>query len=271
MSGARGTAALKARKYLVAASTSARSRLAYAGDYAGGVLSYCLFVFVFSRIWSSVYASRPSIAGYDYAMSLWYFAVAEMPGFAVVGSFWDLARDIKTGQVAYQVSRPYSYVAYRFAESAGSSLVAALPIAAAGLVLGTILAGPPPLASAGQGAALAASLLLAGSLNFLLQLAIAMTAFWFEENAAFYWIYQKLLLVAGTLLPLEFLPEWASRIARLSPFPALSYAPARTLVAWDPRGALGLLANQAAWTAAAAGLCLLVYARGRAKLTSQGG
>jgi ABC-2 type transport system permease protein len=266
-----GTFALKARKYLVAASTSARSRAVYAGDFAGGILTYCLFVFVFSRIWRAVYASNPSIEGYDYAMSVWYFAVAEIPGFAVIGSFWELANDIKSGQVAYQVSRPYSYVAYRFSEAAGSSLVAALPIAAAGLALGTAVAGPPPIASVAQAAALVASLLLAGSLNFLLQLAVAMTAFWFEENAAFYWIYQKLMLVAGTLLPLEFLPSWASRIVRWTPFPSLSYAPARIAVAFEPGPASRLLGAQAAWTAAAAAACLLLYSRGRSKLTSQGG
>lgn len=267
---ASGRAAMKARKYAVAASTSARSRLAYPGEVLGGLVTYALLVFVFSRVWRSVYAGRPSIAGYDYAMSVWYLAVAELPVFGSSGFFWELAQDIKSGQVAYLVSRPYSFVGYRLAEALGSSLVAALPLAVAGLALGSILAGPPPIASAARAVALLCSLLLALCLYFLLQLALAMTAFWFEENSAFFWIFQKLGLVAGTLLPLEFLPEWASRIASWTPFPAISYASARIAVAPDTDAAR-LLALQAAWVAAAFLLCLAVYGRGRAKLTSQGG
>jgi len=278
-SGPARAALLKARKYLAAASTSARSRLAYPGELFGSVLTYCLFVFVFSRIWRSVYAARPAIAGYDYAASVWYFVAAEIPMFGSAGFFWELAGDIKSGQVAYLVSRPYSFVGYRLAEAMGGSLAAALPMAAAGLAMGTIAAGPAPIASTAQAAALAASLLMALCLQFLLQLAIAMSAFWLEENAAFFWIYQKIGLVAGTLLPLEFLPDWASRIVRWTPFPALSYAPARIAAAWQAEGgaagaatgAAGLLGLQAAWIAVAALLCLAVYDRGRAKLTSQGG
>jgi ABC-2 type transport system permease protein len=264
-------ATLKARKYLVAAGTSARSRSAYRGELAGSVVTYCLFLFVFSRIWRSAYASRPVIAGYDLAMSIWYFVVAEIPYFGTMGRFRDLAGDIKSGQVAYLVSRPYSFVGYRFAEAAGSSLAASLPIALAGLTFGSVLAGLPPLGSALQAACLLASLALAMALQSVLQIAIAMTAFWVEENSAFFWIFQKLGLVAGTLLPLEFLPERASRIARWTPFPALSYAPARIMVAFSPSEAGGLLAFQAAWLAASWAACLALYARGRRALSSQGG
>ena len=264
-------AALKARKYLVAASASARARAAYRGDFLGSVIAYCLFVFVFSRVWRSAYAARPSIAGYDYAMSLWYFVVAEIPYFGSSGHFRELAGDIKSGQVAYLVARPYGFVGYRFAQAAGSSLVAVLPILGAGAALGGLVAGPPPLGSAAQAALLAASLALALALQILLQLALALTAFWVEENSAFLWIYQKLALVAGTLLPLEFLPETASRIASWTPFPALAYAPARILVAFAPGPSLRLLGAQAAWCAAAWILCLALYGRGRRRLVSQGG
>jgi ABC-2 type transport system permease protein len=265
------TPELKARKYLVAASTSARSRLAYRGDFLGSVVTYCLFVFVFSRIWRSVYAARPTIAGYDLAMSVWYFVIAEISYFGSSGFFWELASDIKSGQVAYLVSRPYSFVAYRLAEAMGASLVSALPIAAAGFVMGTIAAGPAPIASAGQAVALTISLCLALCLQFLLQIAIAMSAFWFEENAAFFWIFQKIGLVAGTLLPLEFLPKWVSRIVWWTPFPATSYASARIAVAWSASGAAKLIGIQVAWVAAAVLVCQAVYGRGRVKLTSQGG
>jgi len=153
----------------------------------------------------------------------------------------------------------------------GPALADCLVLALEGMLLGRIFAGPLPVNSPGQAAALAASLFLAGCLQFFLQFAISMTAFWLEENAALFWIFQKLALVVGTLLPLEFLPPAARSVARWTPFPYLSWAPARIAVAWDPAEALGLLAAQAAWTAAAALLCKAVFSAGSRKITVNGG
>jgi ABC-2 type transport system permease protein len=263
---------MKARKYAVAASVSFRERTAYGGSFLGTALAYALFVFVFSRIWGTVYAGRADIDGYTRAQMIWYFIVAELPGMALSGVFWSLSQDMKSGQVAYLLSRPYSFVLYSYALGAGKALANGPILLAIGCALGFLTAGPPPLSSAGQGAGLVLGLLLAGSIYYLLNLAIAMTAFWVEENAAFFWIFQKLALVAGTLVPIELLPGAARRAAWLTPFPAMSYAPAKLLAAWPGTGgALGLLGYQAAWALLAALACQAIYALGRSRLRVNGG
>jgi ABC-2 type transport system permease protein len=98
-----------------------------------------------------------------------------------------------------------------------------------------------------------------------------MTAFWLEENAAIFWIFQKLALVVGTFLPLEFLPRTVQAVARWTPFPYLSWASARIAVAWSAPEALFLLAEQGAWVLAAALLCRAIFAAGRGKITVNGG
>jgi ABC-2 type transport system permease protein len=263
---------LKARKYAVAGSAALRERTAYRGSFLGSALAYALFIFVFSRIWGTAFADRTQIAGYGRAQLIWYFIVAEIPTFAFSGSFWSLAQDMKSGQVAYLLSRPYSFVAYSCAQGLGRALANALVLLAEGLSLGLLTAGPPPLGSAIQALLALAAALLAGLILFLLQLAIAMTAFWVEENAAFYWIFQKLALIVGTLMPLEFLPDAARAAAWWTPFPALSYVPARIFVAWQGTAAgLGLLGFQLVWLVLAALLCQGIYALGRARLTVNGG
>jgi len=262
---------LRARKYGVAAGVSLRNRLAYAGNFASSMATYALFIFVFSRIWTAVFAaSGPAIAGYDRVMCIWYFIVAEVPMFGFGHFFHTLAQDMKSGQVAYLLGRPYSFVGYHYADGMGAALLEAGILLAEGILLGGLLAGALPLRSLVQLLAVLFSLLLAGSLQFLLQFAIAMTAFWFEENTAFFWIFQKIALVVGTLLPIEFLPEAAQRIVRWTPFPSLAYAPARLAVAFGPASG-GLLLEQAAWVVAAAAVCRLVFGVGRTKIASQGG
>jgi ABC-2 type transport system permease protein len=272
-------AALKLRKYATAAAVSLRERLAHPANFVGSLFTYGLFVFVFSRVWATAFAGKADIAGYTREMCVWYFIVAEIPAFAFGRFFMPLAQDLRGGQAAYLLARPYGFILFRWAERMGAALVEAALFLALGAAMGLAAAGPLPVRGAGAAAALLASLLMAGSLQFLLQLALAMTAFWVEENSAFFWIYQKAVLVVGTLVPLEFLPEAAQRAAWWTPLPLLAYAPARIAVAggapWStgPAGGslLALLALQAAWLAAAALLCRAVFAAGRGKITLQGG
>ncbi len=276
---------MRSRCYAIAASTSMRERAAYPGNFIGSMFTYALFVFIFSRVWAGAYAGASEIAGYTMRMAVWYFIVAEVPSFGFGRFFWTLSRDMKNGQIAYLLARPYDYVGYNFAEKYGGSLVEAGVILVEGLLVGILLVGPPPLAggapslAGGAGVAEEASrallvglsLLLAGALNYFLQASIAMTAFWLEENEAFFWIFQKLTLVVGTLIPIEFLPTAAATLARLTPFPYLSYAPARIMVAYSPGEAWSLVAAQALWLVLAAALARIVFSFGSRRLSVNGG
>ena len=264
------------RCYAIAASTSMRERAAYPGNFIGSMFTYALFVFIFSRVWAGAYAGASEIAGYTMRMAVWYFIVAEVPSFGFGRFFWTLSRDMKNGQIAYLLARPYDYVGYNFAEKYGGSLVEAGVILVEGLLVGTLLVGAPSLvggvaAEASRALLVGLSLLLAGALNYFLQAAIAMTAFWLEENEAFFWIFQKLALVVGTLIPIEFLPPVAARLARLTPFPYLSYAPARIMVAYSPGEAWSLVAAQALWLALAVALARAVFSFGSRRLSVNGG
>jgi ABC-2 type transport system permease protein len=88
------------------------------------------------------------------------------------------------------------------------------------------------------------------TLNFMCETAIGLLAFWFEDTVPFFWIYQKIMLtVGGTMLPLEFFPVWLAAIARLLPFAAAIYVPARLFVAFSWEGFFGLVALQGVWLA----------------------
>ena len=259
------------RKYGVAGELGLRNRAAYRGNLIGGLFTYGLFIFVFSRIWASAYAGKTGIAGYDYSMSVWYFIVAEISAFGFGHMYSSLADDMKSGQVAYLLTRPYSFVGYHWAQAMGQGLLDAGILLVEGIAAGLILAGVPAAASAWRLGLVVLSLLVAGSLQFFLQMAIAMTAFWVEENSAFFWIYQKLCLVIGTLLPIEFLPDLARRIALFTPLPSVAYAPARIAVAATPPEAARLIGMQLGWLAFSVLACALVFRAGRSRLTVQGG
>jgi ABC-2 type transport system permease protein len=132
----------KARKHLIAASTALWHRWAYPGDVFGLVLSYGLFVFIFSRLWVTAYAGRAVMAGYTQHQLTWYFIAAELLVFCQGGgAFRNLSQDIKTGQIAYTLGRPRAYPLSALAENLASTLALAVPFAAVGWAVGTLSAG----------------------------------------------------------------------------------------------------------------------------------
>lgn len=258
-------------KYVAAGRLGLRTRLAYRGNAFGRILTYGLFIYVFSRIWTSVMGGRSDLGGYDLRALVWYFIVAELPSFAYGRFFGTVAEDVKSGQIAYLVARPWSFLGYGFASAMGPALLDLGMFALEGLALGLLIVGQCPIASPAQVLALLVSLLLSGVIQYHFQAALALTAFWMEENSAFLWIWQKLALVVGTLMPIELLPESARRIVVWTPFPWIAWAPGRIGVAWDGGVAAALLAGQLGWCVVAVAVSRLVYAAGRRRIAAQGG
>lgn len=283
------------RAYIEAARVALKSRLAYRANFAGAMLTYGLFVFVFSRIWATVYADKGDIAGYTRQMCVWYFVVAEVVAFGFGRFFGSLNRDIQGGQVAYLLVRPFDFVGFQCAQSVGPAVVDSAILLVEGVLVGFLAAGAPPAfaalwAQAGSaagggpavfvwfavrvvplGAVMLVSILMAGCISFFFHISIAMTSFWFEENAAFFWIFQKLTLIVGTLVPLEFLPEGVQVVARWTPFAAMGYAPGRIVVGAGLREVVGLLGLQVLWLGLSVVVSRLVFVAGRRSLTVNGG
>jgi ABC-2 type transport system permease protein len=262
---------LIARKYLEGALAAAKNQLAYRAGFLGSILGFSLFVFIFINLWTAVFSGGKEIAGYTRESAIWYFIVAELAAFGASGAFWGLAEDVKTGAVAYGLGRPYNYVFFQFAQNMGNCLPQMGVMAVFGLAYGFISAGPIPGHPLIRIGATALSLVLAASASFFIQASISLTAFWFKENSAFYWIYQKFILVLGTLMPIEFLPAGLQGAARLLPTSQVAYAPARIASLASAGEALSILGIQAAWTAVMACVALFVFSRGVRRVSIQGG
>lgn len=262
---------LISRKYTEGALTAAKNKVAYRADYVGQALGYSLFVFIFVNLWTAVFQGGKEIAGYTRESAIWYFIVAELAAFGGTGAFWSLADDVKTGAVAYGLGRPYSYLLFQYAQNLGNVLPGLGLLAVLGAGYGLISAGALPGNLLARFAGTSVSLLLAISASFLIQACISLTAFWFEENAAFYWIYQKFILVLGTLMPIEFLPAPLQAAARLLPTSQVAYAPARIAAMGDLGEAISLMGVQAAWIAVLGFIATAIFRLGVRRVSVQGG
>lgn len=130
------------RKYRTIARIHLMHSLQYRANLLGGFAMYAMFLFVFFCLWRTIYAAGAP-EGYTIAQMIWYLCITELISFGTrTNVFTEIAQDVKNGQVAYQLTRPYSYLGYRLSGALGGM---ALNFAAFGLfalLIGFCFVGP---------------------------------------------------------------------------------------------------------------------------------
>lgn len=263
----------KLRKYSQVLAVTAQSTLAYPIDVLARAGFMAVVIFVFIQLWAVTFqvSGRSSVAGFDLPRMIWYLVLTETIIMSCPRTFTRIDQDVKSGDLAYALNRPYNYALFQYATYMGNGLLA-LPVNfAVGAVLALALAGSPPIPALAWPAVVVASL-LAMSLNFVVELGIGLLAFWFEDTYAFFWIYQKIVFTLGGLfLPLDLFPPVLRQVAANLPFTSISYAPAKLAAAFDVERFLDTVATQIFWLAVLAAVVTLIYRGGVRRVNVNGG
>jgi ABC-2 type transport system permease protein len=231
-------------------------------------LFYLMVVSVLAGLWSSAAAANGgSIAGYSAAALVWYIVATEAAVVSVPPKLIEYTGDdIGSGRVVVELLRPASIVTVRVATELGAMLPRLALCAGFGVTFASLLVGWPPQ----PGALLLAgpSLLLAAAVNVVTQHAFAAASFWVRDAKGAWFLYQKLVfVVGGMLLPLEVLPDWLERGARVLPFQAMAYAAGRHAAGHlDP----ALIVIQVGWLVVMWAVAVGVFAAGERRLTKVG-
>ncbi len=258
-------------KYLLVTKTSIRNNLVYTANFFAGAFFFALIIFIFMQLWQAISISDGSTEGYTVNRLVWYYIAAEMVMLSKSEVFRSMNEEIKGGGIAYKLNKPYSFIRYQLSDGIGqiiTRLIVNLPV---GLLLGFLYVGGLEGFRWESLPAVLLSVVIGILLNFFMDAFIGMTAFWTEDNSAFFWIAQKLSFMLGLFLPLEFLPDAIRKIAVLLPFSYIAYAPARLLTAFSIEAMLDILPVQLFYTVFFAVLSQLVYLRGVNKLNVNGG
>ena len=263
--------ARKLRKYLAITGISIQNRLMYKASFLGEFFFYAFVIFLMTRLWGVIYISKPAFMGFSFNQIIWYITLTEFLTLTSVKIFFTFARDIKEGNVTYQMLRPYQFIFYHLADSTGTILVKIFFNGLLGMLLAWLFAGPLQGFTPQRLPLLLILYVNSFLLNFFLQTCLGLTAFWLEDNTALYWIYSKLALILGVLLPLDIYPAWMQRFLSFLPFPYLYYGPARLTIAFSQAKWLEIFTGQLAYLVLAAGLSFLIFSRGKRKVVLNGG
>jgi ABC-2 type transport system permease protein len=216
----------KVKKYFKIFKINFSNELMYVINYVSTFLFFGVVLIVFSQLWRAIYSENPVIEGFTYEKMIWYFMYAETVMLSRFPFVREIADEIKSGDIAYRLNKPYSYILYYYSKFISSSILKLFLNTLVGITILTIAfkGYPMPLIGLILGFT---SAIIGLSIHFVFHFFIALSAMWFEDNTAFLFVYSKILLtIGGLFIPIEMFPETVKIIANALPFKHIIYTPA---------------------------------------------
>jgi ABC-2 type transport system permease protein len=262
---------MKLRKYWAALSISMTQALAARAVFLGRVAFYVILLAMYGRIWALV-GQKGSLGRFARADLVWYLAITEWIALSLPPIHLEIEADVRSGNVAYLLTRPISYFWLRVAEGLGTLLVRMFVLGLFGFGIAYALSGG--LAAGGLLALLCGALtaVVAATLNLIFSAIIGLSAFFIEDTSPLYWVWQKMAFVFGGLMfPLDMYPETVRSIANATPFPSLLYAPGRIAIGAELAFLWQTTLLLAGWLAVAIVSAHVAYKRALKALEINGG
>jgi ABC-2 type transport system permease protein len=224
---------MKIKKYFEIAKINFLNNLVYFGEFIFKALFILVILFVFINIWKVAYAGQQVIEGFSMAMMIWYLLMAEAIVTSQSSVIKEVHKEVQSGDVAHMLNKPYSYALYHLAKSISYRAISFLVTMLIGAILILLMVGGISFSWA-YVIPVALIVFLALILDFAIIFLIGLFAFWIEDTNALHWIYQKMLFtVGGMLIPLEFFPDWLSKISAVMPFSYIAYYPSKLFVKFN--------------------------------------
>ncbi len=262
-------------KYLSIFKTSFKQESKTLVDAINAVISFCVIIIIFKLLWSFIYGSGglEVINGYSQTMMIWYLIMAEMLTYSinarsVTKAFGD---DIKSGRIAYQLNKPYSYYAYQIFSQSAVFVFRLIFLLPASIIIGTILLGTIENFKIAYVLPLILCIFLAVFLSCIIYGTIGLLCFFIEESTPFTWIIQKFQLIFGLFFPPEFFPSSIQTIINYSPIYAMISGPSKLLVNFSWQNFSQTLISQAVWIAFFVILDIVIFKIGSKKVNIYGG
>lgn len=104
-----------------------------------------------------------------------------------------------------------------------------------------------------------------------MKILISIISFWIEDSTPFHWIYDKMILLIGTMFPIEMFPQYLRPIIKCTPIYVVTYGPAKLLINFSLQNFVQILLAQIIYLFVATILTLILYEKGVKKLNVNGG
>lgn len=262
------------KKYLYVMKTTFNDSIQYASIILFRIGGFIITLLVLISLWSFIYKDSESlIHGYTFSQMIWYLLLAEMITYGAGSKVAtdEIRNNIKSGNIAYQINKPYHYVMFVICKYLADTFIR--------FILFTIIATSLGLIFAGGIEGFRIYTLLSMILMFffgllitgLMRILISMLAFWVEDSKPFQNIYSKIVLIFGVFFPIKMFPGIIQKIIRYSPIYGVSSGPASLVIHYSFQGFIEVLVTQIITIIIALSIILILYRKGVKKLNVNGG
>jgi len=265
------------KKYFYVISIGLQSNLAYRVNYLTRTLFSFIPLFAMLSLWRTIYQNHGGGAsGFTQSEMMFYYLLVAVVDVltAVNEDDWQIATDIREGNISQFLLKPIDYLWYRlclfFSGRIAFIAVAAVPL---GLFLAWFHQYVLPPASLAAALVFPVSLVLTALLQFFVSYAMAMLAFWMLEISTFIFIlFAFEYLASGHLFPLAILPPGLQHALYFTPFPYQLYFPISIYLGKSAGAEMWIgLGIQLLWVGAAYFFARWMWRRGIRKYSAFGG
>ena len=267
------------RKYRHVIGIGIQNSLTYRFNFLARSIFGLIPVIAVLYVWKTIYSGKGSgsmVGAYTLPEMVSYYLLSAIVDAltAVNEDDWQIAADIKDGNISQFLLKPIDYLWYRFCLFLSGRLtyiaVAAVPLTLFILYLHRYFVFPPNAIAL---ACFLFSTTMTALLQFFTSYAMAMLAFWVLEVSTFIFILFAFEYIAsGHLFPLDILPNTIQKLLFFTPFPYQLYFPISVYMGKTAGLELAKgLFIQAAWVFASFLLARFAWARGIKKYSAVGG
>jgi ABC-2 type transport system permease protein len=269
----------KTNKYWHAFKVGMQNNLTYRFNFLARTVFGFIPLIAILYVWRTIYAGKgpdAQVGTYTLAEMISYYLLTTLVDAltAVNEDDWQIAADIKDGNISQFLLKPIDYLYYRLCLFLSGRvtylMVAAIPLVLFLLALRQYFVLPP---SGTAFSLFLLSILMTALLQFFISYALAMLAFWVLEVSTFIFIVFAFEYIAsGHLFPLDILPPGLQTVLFFTPFPYQLYFPISIYMGKATGAALWEgLAIQAGWVLLAYCSARLMWNRGIRKYSAVGG
>ncbi len=256
-----------------------QNNLTYRFNFLARTLFGLIPLIAILYLWRTIYSGKgagATVGEYSLSQMISYYLLITIVDAltAVNEDDWQIAADIKDGNISQFLLKPIDYLWYRlclfFSGRLTYMAVAAIPLVIFVLSLHRYFVLPADWLTL---ALFAVSVVMTALLQFFISYSLAMLAFWVLEVSTFIFIVFAFEYIAsGHLFPLDILPKGIEQVLYYTPFPYQLYFPVSVYMGrvTGLELARGLLL-QVFWVLAAFLIARFAWGRGIQKYSAVGG
>lgn len=214
------------RKYWEFMKAAMKEQTAYAAWFWAGTFATILQLLILYYFWHAVYANRTEIADMPLQTMLTYMVIAMFLGEYVSGVGNELAQNIRNGNIAIELMRPYHLLNRLVAMDTGYKLSNSFRSSIPMFLIALLFIGIhlPPTVEATVMFCLSA--IIGILLGAQIDLMIGVIAFWTINTWGLQVFKESIIrFFSGALIPITLFPGWFQTLSQFLPFQSMVFVP----------------------------------------------